>query len=87
MRVEAGDSISGMALYVYECFGPDDWDPAINDGRVTGRFTIGDVFGGHSKADFHFRERSLEQMEQILPGVKELFAAVDAGWGPSERPR
>lgn len=83
MRVEAGDSTSGMALYLYECFGPDDWDPVLKDGQVTGRFTIEDVFGGHSKSDFHFRERSLEQIEQILPGVKELFAAIDAGWGPS----
>ena len=83
MRVEAGDSTSGMALYVYECFGADGWDPAFKNGRVTGRFTIGDVFGGHSKSDFHFTERSLEQIEQILPGVKKLFAAVDAGWGQS----
>jgi hypothetical protein len=82
MRVEPGDSTSGMALYVYECFGSEAWDPAITDRRIDGRFTLWDVFGGSARSDFQFQERTIEQIEQLLPGVNALFAAVDAGWGP-----
>jgi len=81
LRVEPGDSISGMALYVYECFGAETWDPAIQDQSISGRFAVHDVFGGRTTCNVSFRERTLEDIEQILPGLKELFAAIDAGWG------
>jgi hypothetical protein len=34
MRIDSGNSTSGMAFYVYECFGSDSWDPLIRDGQI-----------------------------------------------------
>lgn len=82
MRVDSGDSTSGMALYVHEWVGSDAWGPVQKQGEIRGQFVLHDVFGGRAKCWISFRERSFAQMEQVLPGLAKLVAAVDTGWGP-----
>ena len=70
--VDSGASTSGMVYYVYECWGDSVWDPAIRDGKITGKFVITDAFKNTSTCSIEFSERPLNEIKKIADGVEHL---------------
>ena len=76
LRVESGDSICGMALYVYECFGPDVWDPVGKGNDISGRMEVRDAFGGRARCEIRFREQTMTEMEAMVPGLGQFITTI-----------
>jgi hypothetical protein len=68
-RLGPGGGSSGMAYYVYECYGGAAWDPAVKDGVIRVRLMAEEVFGGKASCEIDCREKSLAEMEKLVPGI------------------
>ena len=77
ITAEAGSGVSGMVFYVYECYGDEAWDPRVKDGKITGRFTVRDVFGGKAKCNIIFCEKSLDRIKELVPDIANIPYAVE----------
>src|SRR5208337_1881456 len=58
--VRSGDSISGFAYYIFQYCGWDEWSLTSQDGTVTGKIVVSDVFGNRTSARFVFKEITLD---------------------------
>ena len=67
-HVVSGDSISGMAFYIYENYVQDNHLPKLENGIVQAKIIITDVFGKKRGTRIQFKEQTFEQLESILPG-------------------
>lgn len=76
MRVESGDSISGMALYVFECFGPDSWNPRASNRVIAGLLRVNDVFGGKTRTRIEFREKGFAALREIVPDLQSILDTI-----------
>lgn len=85
VRIDSGDSTGGMAFYVYECFGSDSWDPLVRDGKIKGRYTVRDVFGGKAKCQVIFREKTLEDVEAMIPSLRDIVQTIHTDRGTTAR--
>ena len=70
--VDSGCSISGMAYYVYECFGDKIFDPLIVNDTIMGFFEINDVFGKKTKCKITFNLRELEYIQTIFKNIEKI---------------
>lgn len=72
--IKSGGSISGMAYYIFECFGDAIWDPMIKDGTIAGKLTIRSAFGRKATINIDFKDKPLEQVEKLVPGITKIDA-------------
>lgn len=70
--VVSGASVSGMAYYLYECYGDSMWDPVEKDGIVEGVFRVKSVFRNKAKTKIQFRKKQLEEIEKMVPGISKI---------------
>jgi hypothetical protein len=82
-RLEAGGTVSGMAYYVYECWGDHDWDPRVSDGRVTVMIRARDVFGNRASARIICSEKSVEELEALVPSLSTIDQAPNKRFEPT----
>jgi len=68
----SGGSVSGMAYYLYGCYGDTEWDPLKKDGVVTGVFQAKSVFRNKAKTKFQFHEKSIDEIEKMVPGISKI---------------
>jgi len=71
--VDAGCSISGMAYYIYECFGNKLFDPIIVNDKIEGFFEIKDVFGKTEKCEIIFSYKELEYVQTIFKDIEKII--------------
>ena len=71
--VKSGMSISGMAYFIAEVYGSEDWDPPIAEDRtVEAKLKIGDVLDNETSCKITFSEINLERAEKIVPGIGKI---------------
>jgi hypothetical protein len=70
--VDSGCSTSGMAYYLYECFGAAEWDPKITEERITCTFQVSDAFKNKARCEVRFMHKSLEEMKAFAPGIDRI---------------
>lgn len=70
--VVSGGSVSGMVYYLYECYGGPEWDPLKKDGVITGVFQVKSVFRNKAKTKFQFHEKSLAEIEKMVPDISKI---------------
>ena len=70
--VDAGCSISGMAYYIYECFGDKLFDPLIVNDTIRGSFEVNDVFGKKEKCKIIFSYKKLEYVQTIFKDIEKI---------------
>jgi hypothetical protein len=73
--VDAGGSISGMAYFLYECYGGTTWDPQMLAENIKGSFRIEDAFGHRAKCKILFAKKSLHEIETFSPGIQAITDA------------
>jgi len=71
--VKSGASTLGMAYYIAEVYGSEDWDPPIaEDGKVQAKVGIEDAFDNKTSCKITFSEISLERAGEIVPGIARI---------------
>lgn len=72
--VKSGDSISGMACWMYSVQGDERWNPkADKHGRISAVLKIKDVFDGSSQCKIIFREWTLEKLKEASPNIGDYL--------------
>jgi len=71
-KVDAGCSISGMAYYIYECFGDKIFDPLIVNDAIKGYFEVNDVFGHKVKCTINFASKELTYVQTIFKDIEKV---------------
>ncbi len=71
--IDAGCSISGMAYYVYECFGDKVFDPLIINDKIKGIFEAKDVFGKKVKTKIDFTYKELEYVQSFFKDIDKII--------------
>lgn len=72
MTVQSGNSISGLAYYIYECYGDLIWNPKDTDGVIKGKFGVNTVFNNKTTCKICFHKRNLEEITKIFPGIETI---------------
>ena len=70
--VDSGCSISGMAYYIYECFGDKHFDPLIVNDVIQGFFEARDVFGKKVKCTINFTKKELGYVQTIFKNIEKV---------------
>ncbi|MFC1994951.1 hypothetical protein ACFLVK_00910 [Chloroflexota bacterium] len=70
--IDSGCSISGMVYYFVEFYGGESWNPKVEEGKITGKFVIEDVFGKKSQTEIVFSEKPLEEVKAMIEGIEGL---------------
>ncbi len=70
--VDAGCSISGMAYYIYECYGDEIFDPLIIDDTIKGFFELKDVFETKTKCNINFTYKKLDYVQTIVKDIEKI---------------
>lgn len=71
--IESGDSISGFAYFTIESYGSGTrYKLDIRSDTVKGLFLAESIFGNTGKKVIEFRRKDLEEIERIVPGIKEV---------------
>ena len=70
--VRAGDSIGGFAYYVAEVYGTDDWNPTIENERITARIRVRGVYGKAAYAKITLREKTLDEVSELIPNIDKI---------------
>ena len=77
--VEAGGGVSGMILYIYECYGDEVWNPRIREGgTIKVKLVVHEVFGSKTTEKFTLTRRPFEEIEEMLPGIVEMHESREA---------
>lgn len=72
--VGSGESTSGMVFYTYECYGGEEWDPPIrDDDTLEVDLVVEEVFGRTSEATFELNKIEVEEAEEWVPGLLEMY--------------
>lgn len=68
--VRSGDSISGMACWMYSIWGEERWDPKLDKNRnIVATLVIRNVFGKKSQCRAIFKERTIESLKVMMPTI------------------
>lgn len=70
--IDSGCSIAGMTYYVAEFYGGEGWSPKSDEGKITGKLVIEDVFGKKSHSKIVFSETPLERVKSMIEGIEEI---------------
>ena len=82
-RIEPGGSVSGMAYYVYECWGADSWDPVVSDDGITVSLRVRDVFCNRASARIVCHQRSQDELQELIPGLGTIDQAPNKRFEPT----
>ena len=76
--VKSGDSISGMACWMYSVWGGEGWSPKMDKGsNITANLKISNVFGKKSQCKLVFHEVTIERLKKMIPTVGEYLENSD----------
>ncbi|MDX2094772.1 MAG: hypothetical protein SFW64_02370 [Alphaproteobacteria bacterium] len=76
--VRSGDSISGIACWMYSVWGGEGWSPKTDkNNNITATLKIKSVFGKKSKCRLVFREFTIERLKKMMPTVGEYLESSD----------
>lgn len=70
--IDSGASISGMAYYVAEFWGTEQYNPKVIDGKIAGKLVIKDVFEKKTSCTVVFSEIPLEKAASMIEGIEEI---------------
>ncbi len=70
--VKSGQSIAGIAIYSYECYGDESIDPLINADKIQGKIIVTDVFGKKSSCIFPIVKKELEYVKAFYKDIENL---------------
>lgn len=72
--VKSGDSVSGMACWVYSVYGDERWNPKVDKhGRISAILKIKDVFDGSSQCKIIFHEWTLEKLKETSKNIGDYL--------------
>lgn len=70
--IRSGDSIGGFAYYFIEVYGPDDWNPIIENGKTTVRIRVRGVYGKAACVNITLTEKTFDEISKFIPDIDKI---------------
>jgi len=72
--IASGNSVSGMACWIYSVYGDDRWNPRMDsNNRVHAILKIKNVFGKKSKCKLAFQKIEFEKLKERFPNLGDYL--------------
>ena len=70
--VDSGTSVSGIVYYQLQVYGSKEWNPKIENEKITGVLKVTDVFGKQARCKITFRHLPFEEVSKIVQNLEMI---------------